>query len=122
MTQYQKFLKGNISKFTWVFRMGLKSRKKSDHGFQRYLLYTWRISEYNNIYYIFISEYGPIYRSELHGVDSILRSDKKFGYYVIGTTSKYINIIGKPLKNKIIRKYKINTLIKFLKKPYKYVT
>ena len=119
MTNYEKFLKGDILPLKWFLRRDTYLLKL---GKWNYILYTWRISRYKKVYYIFISKYkirrGDVVRACFPHL-SYTRGH--WYYYESFSPEKAPPISSRLVSHKIIKKYKERTLGEFLKGPHSHV-
>lgn len=116
MTDYKKFLLGDISQFKGVlFRSNFEKTPSSEWWTDT--LYVWRISKYKKTYYILIYKYVKPLQ-----VNKLFKTIIKSGYYkseIYYSYQIYKNLpefTGNFKKMFIIKKYNI---LDFLKYPYR---
>ena len=118
MTNYEKFLKGDIIPKKWqIF---------SYQGGEFLNCYSYQVSRYNNIYYIlfFVYERNKNFKhvDEINIFFNLL--EYKFAgirYYYYENKSPYPALAGKLIKRSVMKKYKEKSLNKFLKNPVFYL-
>ena len=120
MTDYEKFLKGDILPFKWFL---CQDKFVLGGGGWDYLLYTWLISKYKNIYYISMAKYQQNFtkNADLAFAWPITIMPTCYFHFKVFILEKAPVVNSKILNTKIFGKRNERTLLKFLKNPIEYL-